>query len=78
MAHQDDVAAKQRAIQQEQDARDAKKNESESKEAVQTGVDQPAPPMPAQHLAKPGLEADVESKPKFMAEGYKGSGKLEG
>jgi NAD(P)-dependent dehydrogenase (short-subunit alcohol dehydrogenase family) len=78
MAHQDDVAAKQRAIQEEQDARDASKNESESKEAVQTGVDQPAPPMPAQHLAKPGLEADMESKPKFMAEGYKGSGKLDG
>jgi hypothetical protein len=67
MAHQDDVAAKQRAIQEEQDARDAK-----------TGVNQPAPPMPAQHLAKPGLEADMESKPKFMAEGYKGSGKLDG
>ena len=78
MAHQDDVAAKQRAIQQEQDARDARKNESESKEAVQTGVDQPAPPMPAQHLAKPGLEADMESKPKFMAKDYKGSSKLEG
>ena len=78
MAHQDDVAAKQRAIQEEQDARDARKNESESKEAVQTGVDQPAPPMPAQHLAKPGLEADMASKPKFMAEGYKGSGKLDG
>jgi NAD(P)-dependent dehydrogenase (short-subunit alcohol dehydrogenase family) len=78
MAHQDDVAAKQRAIQEEQDARDAKKNDSESKEAVQTGVDQPAPPMPAQHLAKPGLEDDMESKPKFMAEGYKGSGKLDG
>ena len=78
MALQDDVAAKQRAIQEEQDARDAKKNESESKEAVQTGVDQPAPPMPAQHLAKPGLEADMESKPKFMAEGSKGSGKLDG
>ena len=78
MAHQDDVAAKQRAIQEEQDARDAKKNDSENKEAVQTGVDQPAPPMPAQHLAKPGLEADMESKPKFMAERYKGSGKLDG
>jgi NAD(P)-dependent dehydrogenase (short-subunit alcohol dehydrogenase family) len=78
MAQQDEVAAKQRAIQQEQDARDAGKQESESKEAVQTGVDQPAPPMPEQHLAKPGLEADMALKPRFMAEGYKGSGKLDG
>jgi NAD(P)-dependent dehydrogenase (short-subunit alcohol dehydrogenase family) len=78
MAQQDEVAAKQRAIQQEQDARDAGKQDSESKEAVQTGVDQPAPPMPEQHLAKPGLEADMALKPRFMAEGYKGSGKLDG
>ncbi|MEW7849844.1 SDR family oxidoreductase [Massilia aurea] len=78
MTQQDDVVARQRAIQQEQDVRDAGKKETESKDAVQTGVDQPAPPMPAQHLAKPGLEADMDLKPKFMAEGYKGSGKLEG
>jgi NAD(P)-dependent dehydrogenase (short-subunit alcohol dehydrogenase family) len=31
-----------------------------------------------QHLAKPGLEAQMDLKPKFMAEGYKGSGKLAG
>jgi len=78
MARQEDVVTKQRAIQQEQDARDANKDKNDSEDAVQTGVDQPAPPMPAQHLAKPGLEADMELKPKFMAEGYKGSGKLEG
>jgi NAD(P)-dependent dehydrogenase (short-subunit alcohol dehydrogenase family) len=34
--------------------------------------------MPEQHLAKPGIEAQMELKPKFMAEQYKGSGKLEG
>jgi len=78
MAQPDDVAGKQRAIQQEQDRHDAGKDDSDSKDAVQTGVEQPAPPIPAQHLAKPGLEADLALKPKFMAEGYKGSGKLEG
>jgi NAD(P)-dependent dehydrogenase (short-subunit alcohol dehydrogenase family) len=46
--------------------------------AVQTGPQEPAPPMPAQHLVKPGLEAAMELKPRFMAEHYKGSGKLEG
>jgi NAD(P)-dependent dehydrogenase (short-subunit alcohol dehydrogenase family) len=78
MANHEDVANKQRAIQQEQDKKDASSPQQESEEAVQTGVEQPAPPMPQQHLAKPGLEAEMELKPKFMAEGYKGSGKLEG
>ena len=31
-----------------------------------------------QHLSKPGNEADMELKPQFMAEHYKGSGKLQG
>jgi NAD(P)-dependent dehydrogenase (short-subunit alcohol dehydrogenase family) len=51
---------------------------AQDNDAVQTGIRQPAPPMPEQHLAKPGLEADMELKPRFMAEQYKGSGKLEG
>lgn len=78
MAQQDDVANKQKAIQSQQDQRDANMQKDDDKGAVQTGVDQPAPPMPAQHLAKPGIEAQMELKPKFMAEQYKGSGKLEG
>ena len=83
MAQPDDVANKQKAIQSRQDQLDASKQESDSKDgskddAVQTGVDQPETPMPGQHLAKPGIEAQMDLKPKFMAEGYKGSGKLEG
>jgi len=78
------VVEKQRSIQQQQDGKDAAKSEkaggAESKEQpAQPGpTDQPAPPLPAQHLEKPGLEADMELQPRFMAEGYKGSGKLEG
>jgi len=83
MAQPDDVANKQKAIQSRQDQLDASKQEADIKDdskddAVQTGVDQPETPMPDQHLAKPGIEAQMELKPKFMAEGYKGSGKLEG
>ena len=78
MAHQDDVAKKQKAIQSRQDQKDGSMQKAENEEAVQTGVQQPAPPMPEQHLAKPGIEAQMEMKPKFMAEQYKGSGKLEG
>ena len=38
----------------------------------------PKPPMPAQHLEKPGQEADMVLKPQYQAPQYKGSGKLEG
>ena len=78
MANQDEVANKQKAIQQQQDQKDAGQQQAEGDEAVQTGIDEPAPPFPQQHLAKPGLEAEMELKPRFMAEQYKGSGKLEG
>jgi len=78
------VVDKQRGIQRQQDGKDAAKSENAPGQAskdqpVQAGAaQQPAPPLPAQHLEKPGLEADMQLQPRFMAEGYKGSGKLEG
>lgn len=78
MSMQDDAAEKARAIQAQQDQKDAASQSKESDQAVQTGIDQPAPPMNPQHLAKPGIEADMAQRPRFMAEAYKGSGKLAG
>jgi NAD(P)-dependent dehydrogenase (short-subunit alcohol dehydrogenase family) len=73
------VANQQRAIQSQQDARDKQGLKQDSEEAVQTTARaEPAPPLPDQHLEKPGNENEMELKPRFMAEGYKGSGKLEG
>jgi NAD(P)-dependent dehydrogenase (short-subunit alcohol dehydrogenase family) len=79
------VTARQQKIQREQDSKDnAKRAEREAsagkqKKAVQAGLqDYPEPPLPRQHLRKPGIEAEMELKPQFMAPGYKGSGKLEG
>lgn len=74
---------KQRKIQREQDAKDAqkptKKEAADFKPAVQAGHrEQPAPPMPAQHLTKPGSEAQMQLKPHFMAPDYQGSAKLAG
>ena len=40
--------------------------------------EQPKPPFPEQHQQKPGIEADLEPRPRYLAEGYKGSGKLGG
>jgi hypothetical protein len=39
---------------------------------------EPAPPFPAQKLEKPGLEADMKVRPKYMAPRYKAAGKLDG
>jgi NAD(P)-dependent dehydrogenase (short-subunit alcohol dehydrogenase family) len=38
----------------------------------------PKPPFPKQHLSPPGLESDLDPAPRYMAEDYKGSGKLKG
>jgi NAD(P)-dependent dehydrogenase (short-subunit alcohol dehydrogenase family) len=73
------VANEQRAIQSRQDQKDSEGIKPESKDPVQTGmVEQPAPPLPQQHLAKPGFESEMALKPRFMADHYKGSGKLQG
>lgn len=47
--------------------------------AMQAGARRyPEPPMPAQHLEKPGMEADMALQPSYDAPFYRGSGKLEG
>ena len=74
----------QRSIQQEQDQQDrqrdaAKPAEQKSRQPVQTSSrSQPGTPLPAQHLDKPGIEAQMQLKPRFLAPDYCGSGKLAG
>ena len=46
--------------------------------APQTGKQQPSSPLPAQHLEKPGIEADLRPAPRYKAESYRGSEKLNG
>jgi NAD(P)-dependent dehydrogenase (short-subunit alcohol dehydrogenase family) len=46
---------------------------------VQAGArQQPQPPLEEPHHEKPGIEAQMQIKPRFDAPDYKGSGKLEG
>jgi NAD(P)-dependent dehydrogenase (short-subunit alcohol dehydrogenase family) len=46
--------------------------------AVQGGQRRyPEPPLPEQHLRKPGLESQLEPRPQYQAPEYRGSGKLE-
>jgi NAD(P)-dependent dehydrogenase (short-subunit alcohol dehydrogenase family) len=75
------TARRQRRIQAEQDRRDsaaAKKKSDDKKTAVQAGARPHPDKLPAQHLEKPGREADLALAPQFMAPDYRGSGKLEG
>jgi NAD(P)-dependent dehydrogenase (short-subunit alcohol dehydrogenase family) len=39
---------------------------------------EPKPPFPKQKLDKPGIEADMKLKPRYLAPNYKAAGKLEG
>lgn len=77
----DDAAQIQRKIQREIDEIDTKRasgKQGGSESAIQAGpVTQPAPPFPKNHLQKPGLESELDPAPRFMAEQYKGSGKLQ-
>jgi len=82
------TAKKQQALQREVDARDKKAADDTNKPKppkppaktpVQAGRQrQPQNPMPAQHLRKTGNEHELELAPRFLAPGYKGSGKLKG
>jgi len=78
------TARRQRRIQAEQDQRDradkadkAKKGD-DKKQPVQAGARREPEKPPAQHIAKPGHESELELAPQFLAPDYRGSGKLEG
>ena len=74
------AAEKQRDIQREQDRHDASKPKPGGEQKpgpVQAGERAQPTELPAQHLEKPGLEADLQLEPRFMAPGYEGSRKLQ-
>jgi NAD(P)-dependent dehydrogenase (short-subunit alcohol dehydrogenase family) len=77
-----EVATRHRAVQRAQDAKDRAApaaDASKKKAPVQAGPrPQPENPVPAQHLRKPGNEADMALRPRFEAPDYQGSHKLQG
>lgn len=72
------AAREGREIQARVDRAEARSFKDDKDEAPpQTGArPYPVPPLPAQHLKKPGDESDLELKPMYDAPFYKGSGKL--
>jgi hypothetical protein len=63
-------------IQQTIDAKEKNKPKKEDETSMQTGMRAYPDRFPAQHLRKPGLEADLKEPPMYEATGYKGSDKL--
>jgi len=90
MAHSENkadpgAASEQREIQQRQDQADRRVGQEPRASTIRnsgpvqtTQHAYPGTPLPAQHLAKPGLEAQMQLKPEFIAPDYCGSGKLAG
>lgn len=75
------TARRQRKLQAKADAASPKqkKGKGDAKKPVQAGIRrQPQNPLPAQHLRKPGKEADLDLQPRWQAPDYRGSGKLQG
>jgi NAD(P)-dependent dehydrogenase (short-subunit alcohol dehydrogenase family) len=80
-AQAETTADKQRRLQREQDEADRRRADAGAAPApdqpVQAGPRDHPQALPAQHLEKPGQEADLELKPQFLAPDYRGSGKLQ-
>jgi NAD(P)-dependent dehydrogenase (short-subunit alcohol dehydrogenase family) len=68
-----------RKLQQEAERKRSRQPGPRKSGAAQTGARRyPEPPLPKQHLEKPGLETDLDPRPSYLAREYRGSGKLEG
>lgn len=71
-------AQAERDIQSKIDAKETRSFQNDEDDgAMQAGArEYPAPPFPAQHQKKPGVEAALDPAPMYDAPFYKGSGKL--
>jgi len=74
------TAESHRKLQHHAEARRKEKSGNSKPEgAVQAGQRRyPEPPLPKQHLEKPGRESELKPRPLYQAPEYRGSGKLEG
>ncbi|HEV2678664.1 MAG TPA: SDR family oxidoreductase [Aliidongia sp.] len=72
------ISDEHRAIQRQVAEADARATKPQPG-AMQAGArPYPAPPLPAQHQQKPGIESLLDPAPMYDAPFYKGSGKLDG
>jgi NAD(P)-dependent dehydrogenase (short-subunit alcohol dehydrogenase family) len=55
-----------------------RKQRGEAKNATPRQIKEPMPPFPPQHLEKPGLESELDPRPRYEAPHYRAAAKLEG
>src|SRR6187431_1496498 len=73
----DRIVRQQRRLQKRMERIDASRPSKDEKPAMQAGARHyPVPPLPRQHLRKPGLEAALQLQPMYEAPYYRGSDKL--
>jgi NAD(P)-dependent dehydrogenase (short-subunit alcohol dehydrogenase family) len=74
-----DVAQQRAERKDERQQQQEKRQGEQQQERAQqpSTMKEPAPPYPAQHQAHPGLEAELEPRPRYEAPAYKPAGKLE-
>jgi len=53
-------------------------NKTAGNAAAKRSAAQPKPPFPKQNMTPPGLESELDPRPRFEAPHYKGAGKLDG
>jgi NAD(P)-dependent dehydrogenase (short-subunit alcohol dehydrogenase family) len=73
-------AQSDRKLQREAEQRRKKAGGNGKQEGAMQAAERkyPEPPQPGQHLEKPGLESELEPRPRYLAPDYRGSAKLEG
>ncbi|HEU4643774.1 MAG TPA: SDR family oxidoreductase [Gemmatimonadaceae bacterium] len=64
--------------QQQQKQQKQPQGQSGTKAQQPAAMKEPAPPYPQQHQAHPGIEAEIEPRPRYEAPAYRAAGKLEG
>jgi len=73
------TAGRHREIQRSQDEADRQSAaKPKTSAAIQAGAREQPADLPAQHVDKPGVEAELVLKPRFLAPDYMGSQKLQG
>jgi NAD(P)-dependent dehydrogenase (short-subunit alcohol dehydrogenase family) len=70
------IAEEERRIQAEADKKERSQPQTARSKPMQAGDREYPSKFPAQHLQKPGLEADLKAAPMYEAPGYRGSEKL--
>lgn len=72
------TARSHRSIQKQVARADRQRPKQQAQHAMQAGARKyPEPPLPRQHQAKPGIEANLNPPPMYDAPYYRGSGKLQ-